>query len=81
MIGVHHPGGSPRCDVRWAEDSRVTRHFPGPDACVRHLRHEPVRTDPQADEPSAPCETAAPRGERTVIGTRRQGGEACKSPR
>lgn len=53
-VGVHHRDGSPPYDVSWAEDGRVTLYFPGPDAYVRHLTHEPASMETITDVPSAP---------------------------
>ncbi|MGW7543159.1 DUF1918 domain-containing protein [Streptomyces sp. NPDC054770] len=56
VVGVHHPDGSPPYDVRWAEDGRVTLHFPGPDACIRHLTSAPHPVGMSARASSAPGE-------------------------
>ncbi|WP_335939592.1 DUF1918 domain-containing protein [Streptomyces sp. PTD5-9] len=41
IVGLHHEDGTPPYDVRWSETGEVTLVFPGPDAHVRHLAHEP----------------------------------------
>ncbi|MER6503291.1 pyridoxamine 5'-phosphate oxidase family protein [Streptomyces sp. NPDC001455] len=41
IIGLHHENGTPPYDVRWSETGEVTLVFPGPDAHIRHLEHEP----------------------------------------
>ncbi|MFJ3306700.1 pyridoxamine 5'-phosphate oxidase family protein [Streptomyces sp. NPDC086549] len=40
IVGLHHEDGTPPYDVRWSDTDEVTLVFPGPDAHVRHLRHE-----------------------------------------
>ncbi|MFF9410608.1 DUF1918 domain-containing protein [Streptomyces anandii] len=64
VVGVHHPDGSPPYDVRWADSGRVTLYFPGPDACVRHLGHDPVAAPvgSGAAEPYTDAAEAAPAG-------------------
>ncbi|MGW0771162.1 DUF1918 domain-containing protein [Streptomyces sp. NPDC002676] len=54
VVGVHHPDGSPPYDVRWADNSRVSLYFPGPDAYVRHLAHQSVPADAAPEALSAP---------------------------
>lgn len=41
IVGLHHEDGTPPYDVRWSETGEVTLVFPGPDAHVHHLAHEP----------------------------------------
>lgn len=41
IVGLHHADGTPPYDVRWSDSERVTLVFPGPDAHVRPLAHEP----------------------------------------
>ncbi|MFE1404528.1 DUF1918 domain-containing protein [Streptomyces sp. NPDC058770] len=41
IIGLHHEDGTPPYDVRWSDTGGVTLVFPGPDAHVRHLEHQP----------------------------------------
>ncbi|MGW9031184.1 pyridoxamine 5'-phosphate oxidase family protein [Streptomyces sp. NPDC055722] len=43
IVGLHHEDGTPPYDVRWSDTGEVTLVFPGPDAHVRHLEHEPGR--------------------------------------
>ncbi|MER6122119.1 DUF1918 domain-containing protein [Streptomyces sp. NPDC001795] len=50
IVGLHHADGTPPYDVRWSDTGEVTLLFPGPDAHVRHVAHEPVSTH----EPSRP---------------------------
>ncbi|MFC5801675.1 pyridoxamine 5'-phosphate oxidase family protein [Streptomyces formicae] len=42
IVGLHHADGTPPYDVRWSDTDEVTLVFPGPDAHVRHLEHEPA---------------------------------------
>jgi transcriptional regulator with XRE-family HTH domain len=50
IVGLHHEDGTPPYDVRWSDTGRVTFVFPGPEAHIRHVEHEPGRTR----EPSRP---------------------------
>ncbi|GAB2449069.1 pyridoxamine 5'-phosphate oxidase family protein [Streptomyces incanus] len=50
IIGLHHEDGTPPYDVRWSDTHEVTLVFPGPDARVKHLGHEP-ETDARAGAP------------------------------
>ncbi|MDT0469508.1 pyridoxamine 5'-phosphate oxidase family protein [Streptomyces gibsoniae] len=43
IVGLHHEDGTPPYDVRWSDTGEVTLVFPGSDAHVRHLEHEPGR--------------------------------------
>ncbi|MGW3498032.1 DUF1918 domain-containing protein [Streptomyces sp. NPDC001020] len=42
IVGLHHADGTPPYDVRWSDTGEVTLVFPGPDAHLRHVGHEPV---------------------------------------
>ncbi|MFI8089525.1 pyridoxamine 5'-phosphate oxidase family protein [Streptomyces sp. NPDC086080] len=50
IVGLHHDDGTPPYDVRWSDTQDVTLVFPGPDAHVKHLGHEPG-TDTGAPSP------------------------------
>ncbi|MFF2654432.1 pyridoxamine 5'-phosphate oxidase family protein [Streptomyces sp. NPDC058045] len=39
IVGLHREDGAPPYDVRWSDSDEVTLVFPGPDACVRPVRH------------------------------------------
>ncbi|MGW5968769.1 pyridoxamine 5'-phosphate oxidase family protein [Streptomyces sp. NPDC055186] len=41
IVGLHHEDGTPPYDVRWSDTQEVTLVFPGPDAHIEHLGHEP----------------------------------------
>ncbi|MBL3668878.1 DUF1918 domain-containing protein [Streptomyces sp. M2CJ-2] len=41
IVGLHHEDGTPPYDVRWSDTQEVTLVFPGPDAHIKHLGHEP----------------------------------------
>ncbi|GGT01206.1 DUF1918 domain-containing protein [Streptomyces chromofuscus] len=41
IVGLHHADGTPPYDVRWSDTDEVTLVFPGPDAHIRHIEHEP----------------------------------------
>ncbi|MET8560196.1 pyridoxamine 5'-phosphate oxidase family protein [Streptomyces flaveolus] len=41
IVGLHHEDGTPPYDVRWSDTDEVTLVFPGPDAHIRHLDHDP----------------------------------------
>ncbi|WP_406723825.1 pyridoxamine 5'-phosphate oxidase family protein [Streptomyces sp. GD-15H] len=41
IVGLHHPDGTPPYDVRWSDTQEVTLLFPGPDAHIKHLGHQP----------------------------------------
>lgn len=41
IVGLHHADGTPPYDVRWSDTDEVTLVFPGPDAHIRHVEHEP----------------------------------------
>ncbi|MFC8358554.1 DUF1918 domain-containing protein [Streptomyces griseorubiginosus] len=41
IVGLRHADGTPPYDVRWSDTHDVTLVFPGPDARIRHLEHEP----------------------------------------
>ncbi|MGW1710936.1 DUF1918 domain-containing protein [Streptomyces sp. NPDC002206] len=41
IVGLHHEDGTPPYDVRWSDTDAVTLVFPGPDAHVHHVEHEP----------------------------------------
>ncbi|MFE9922493.1 pyridoxamine 5'-phosphate oxidase family protein [Streptomyces sp. NPDC005774] len=51
IVGLHHEDGTPPYDVHWSDTHEVTLVFPGPDAHVKHLGHEP-ETDAGAGAPS-----------------------------
>jgi len=42
IVGLHHEDGTPPYDVRWSDTLDVTLVFPGPDAHINHLGHEPA---------------------------------------
>lgn len=50
IVGLHHEDGTPPYDVRWSDTDQVTLVFPGPDAHIHHLEHQPDRSR----EPSRP---------------------------
>ncbi|MHC3455207.1 pyridoxamine 5'-phosphate oxidase family protein [Streptomyces prasinus] len=50
IVGLHHEDGTPPYDVRWSDTQEVTLLFPGPDAHIKHLGHEPG-TDAGAGTP------------------------------
>ncbi|MEV0694461.1 pyridoxamine 5'-phosphate oxidase family protein [Streptomyces sp. NPDC050388] len=50
IVGLHHEDGTPPYDVRWSDTQEVTLVFPGPDAHIKHLGHEP-ETDTGAGAP------------------------------
>ncbi|MFF9077534.1 pyridoxamine 5'-phosphate oxidase family protein [Streptomyces sp. NPDC014735] len=66
IVGLHHEDGTPPYDVRWAETGEVTLVFPGPDAHVRHLAHEPggcqASSLPGREESGAMSATTPPDG-------------------
>ncbi|MFF4603143.1 DUF1918 domain-containing protein [Streptomyces sp. NPDC001339] len=41
IVGVHHDDGTPPYDVRWSDTNDVTLVFPGPDAHIHHIEHQP----------------------------------------
>ncbi|MFF3898000.1 pyridoxamine 5'-phosphate oxidase family protein [Streptomyces sp. NPDC001812] len=41
IVGLHHEDGTPPYDVRWSDTQAVTLVFPGPDAHIKHLGHQP----------------------------------------
>lgn len=43
IVGLHHEDGTPPYDVHWSDTDAVTLFFPGPDAHVHHVEHEPER--------------------------------------
>ena len=43
IIGVLGESGRPPFLVRWEDDGRVTRVYPGSDAYVQHFEHESPR--------------------------------------
>lgn len=56
IVGLHHEDGTPPYDVRWSDTQEVTLVFPGPDAHIKHLGHEPqpatgAGTPPPTDAP------------------------------
>ncbi|MFI8091011.1 pyridoxamine 5'-phosphate oxidase family protein [Streptomyces sp. NPDC086080] len=53
IVGLHHDDGTPPYDVRWSDTQDVTLVFPGPDAHVKHLGHEPG-TDAGPPAPAGP---------------------------
>jgi len=61
IVGLHHEDGTPPYDVRWSDTDEVTLVFPGPDAHVHHLDHEPSGT-PSGPEPASGEPAEAPRG-------------------
>ncbi|KUL22249.1 pyridoxamine 5'-phosphate oxidase family protein [Streptomyces regalis] len=62
IVGLHHADGTPPYDVRWSDTDEVTLVFPGPDAHVRHVEHEPSQlgTEPDVDEVGAVSATSPP---------------------
>jgi streptogramin lyase len=59
VVGLSHPDGSPPYDMRWAEDGRVTLHFPGSDAHIGHLPPKPHPARSSAHTSSASDELVA----------------------
>ncbi|MFD8544475.1 pyridoxamine 5'-phosphate oxidase family protein [Streptomyces sp. NPDC059649] len=49
IVRVPHEDGTPPYEVRWADTNEVTLVFPGPDAHIQHLSHQPEagRTPPE----------------------------------
>jgi hypothetical protein len=43
ILEVLGDGGGPPYIVRWSEDGRISRIYPGSDAYVEHYRHRPAR--------------------------------------
>ncbi|WP_308405015.1 Acg family FMN-binding oxidoreductase [Streptomyces rugosispiralis] len=41
IVGIHHDDGTPPYDVRWSDTDQVTLVFPGPDAHIQPIGHEP----------------------------------------
>ncbi|MFI7413427.1 DUF1918 domain-containing protein [Streptomyces sp. NPDC049627] len=84
IVGLHHEDGTPPYDVRWSDTDEVTLVFPGPDAHVHHVEHEPPSTHQGPARPGtgeARSEAAAPPrtpnpgdiGRRLAAERRRQG--------
>ncbi|MDG5806068.1 DUF1918 domain-containing protein [Streptomyces ossamyceticus] len=46
IVGLHHEDGTPPYDVRWSDTDEVTLVFPGPDAHVHHIEHQPGGQEP-----------------------------------
>ncbi len=42
VLEVHGPDGGPPFIVRWSDTGHETLFFPGSDATVEHLTHEPI---------------------------------------
>ncbi|WP_030230896.1 MULTISPECIES: DUF1918 domain-containing protein [unclassified Streptomyces] len=66
IVGLHHPDGTPPYDVRWSDTDEVTLVFPGPDAHIRHLEHEPGTTDGTSQPQTAPAQASPPAGPPTT---------------
>lgn len=58
IVGLHHDDGTPPYDVRWSDTDEVTLVFPGPDAHIRHMGHEPETAQPSAATAQAGSGTA-----------------------
>ena len=41
VLEVHGDDGGPPYVMQWDDDPHLSIYFPGPDAIVRHLEHEP----------------------------------------
>ncbi|WP_438297027.1 pyridoxamine 5'-phosphate oxidase family protein [Streptomyces sp. HUAS TT7] len=78
IVGLHHSDGTPPYDVRWSDTDEVTLVFPGPDAHVRHIEHQPGAAGEQASAVSGrtpPGKTPDPGdiGRRIAAERKRQG--------
>ncbi|MFF3517907.1 DUF1918 domain-containing protein [Streptomyces sp. NPDC002573] len=62
IVGLRHADGTPPYDVRWSDTGEVTLVFPGPDAHVRHVEDEPVRTRESSSPPGVKGARAVPGG-------------------
>ncbi|NJP50191.1 DUF1918 domain-containing protein [Streptomyces sp. SBST2-5] len=54
IVGLHHADGTPPYDVRWSDTDEVTLVFPGPDAHIRHVGHEPDTGPPAPSAAETP---------------------------
>ncbi|MFD7443302.1 DUF1918 domain-containing protein [Streptomyces sp. NPDC059909] len=80
IVGLHHTDGTPPYDVRWSDTDEVTLVFPGPDAHIRHVEHEPATnhtpSGPGTDRADAVSERAPNPGDigrRVAAERKRQG--------
>ncbi|MEU0398615.1 DUF1918 domain-containing protein [Streptomyces sp. NPDC006208] len=65
IVGLHHADGTPPYDVRWSDTDEVTLVFPGPDAHIRCVEHEPgtrESSSPGRDEADAVFDTTPLQG-------------------
>ncbi|WP_328406119.1 DUF1918 domain-containing protein [Streptomyces sp. NBC_00390] len=64
IVGLHHADGTPPYDVRWSDTDEVTLVFPGPDAHIRRVEHEPGTREsrPGRDEAGAVSDTTPLQG-------------------
>ncbi|MFI6034966.1 DUF1918 domain-containing protein [Streptomyces sp. NPDC051315] len=68
IVGLHHEDGTPPYDVRWSDTHDVTLVFPGPDAHIRHVGHEPPGTPGGASRQDPGEETRAGPGQAPSTG-------------
>ncbi|MFD5498055.1 DUF1918 domain-containing protein, partial [Streptomyces sp. NPDC127091] len=60
IVGLHHEDGTPPYDVRWSDTQAVTLVFPGPDAHIKHLGHQPETETETGAGAGAPPPAGAP---------------------